>query len=59
VVLDAFSRRAVGWAVGPRLQAALPLKALNRAIAARAPGPGLVYHSDGDTQYACNVRAEF
>src|SRR5690349_6680661 len=36
VVLDAFSRRALGWAVGPSLQAALPLKALNRAIAARA-----------------------
>jgi putative transposase len=54
VVLDAFSRRALGWAVGPNLQAALPLKALNRAIAARAPGPGLVHHSDRGTQYACN-----
>ncbi len=54
VVLDAFSRRALGWAVGPSLQAALPLKALNRAIAARAPGPGLVHHSDRGTQYACN-----
>jgi len=54
VVLDAFSRRAVGWAVGLSLQAALPLKALNRAIAARAPGPGLVHHSDRGTQYACN-----
>jgi transposase InsO family protein len=54
VVLDAFSRRALGWAVGPSLQAALPLKALNRAIAARAPGPSLVHHSDRGTQYACN-----
>jgi transposase InsO family protein len=54
VVLDAFSRRAIGWAVGPSLQAALPLKALNRAIAARAPGPGLVHHSDRGTQYASN-----
>ncbi len=54
VVLDAFSRRALGWAVGPSLQAALPLKALNRAIAARAPTPGLVHHSDRGTQYASN-----
>ena len=54
VVLDAFSRRALGWAVGPSLQAALPLKALNRAIAARAPTFGLVHHSDRGTQYASN-----
>jgi putative transposase len=54
VVLDAFSRRALGWAVGPNLQATLPLKALERAIAARAPGPGLVHHSDRGTQYASN-----
>ncbi|MGE5646436.1 MAG: IS3 family transposase [Acidobacteriota bacterium] len=54
VVLDAFSRRALGWAVGPSLQATLPLAALNRAIAARAPTPGLVHHSDRGTQYACN-----
>jgi transposase InsO family protein len=37
-----------------RLQATLPLKALNRAIAARVPSPGLVHHSDRGTQYACN-----
>jgi len=54
VVLDAFSRRALGWAVGPNLQTTLPLKALERAIAARAPGPGLVHHSDRGTQYASN-----
>ncbi len=54
VVLDAFSRRALGWAVGPNLQAALPLASLNRAIAARAPSPGLVHHSDRGTQYASN-----
>jgi transposase InsO family protein len=54
VVLDAFSRRALGWSVGPTLHATLPLAALDRAIAARAPGPGLVHHSDRGTQYASN-----
>jgi putative transposase len=54
VVLDAFSRRALGWSVGPTLHATLPLAALERAIAARAPGPGVVHHSDRGTQYASN-----
>jgi putative transposase len=54
VVLDAFSRRAIGWSVGPTLHATLPLTALERAIAARAPGSGLVHHSDRGTQYASN-----
>jgi putative transposase len=54
VVLDAFSRRAIGWSVGPTLHATLPLAALERAIAARAPEPGLVHHSDRGTQYASN-----
>lgn len=54
VVLDAFSRRAIGWSVGPTLQATLPLAALERAIAARAPGAGVVHHSDRGTQYASN-----
>jgi transposase InsO family protein len=54
VVLDAFSRRAIGWSVGPTLHATLPLAALERAIAAREPGPGLVHHSDRGTQYASN-----
>ena len=54
VVLDAFSRRALGWSVGPSLHAALPLAALNRAIALRPPTLGLVHHSDRGTQYASN-----
>jgi transposase InsO family protein len=54
VVLDAFSRRAIGWSVGPTLHTTLPLAALDRAIAARAPNPGLVHHSDRGTQYASN-----
>ena len=52
VVLDGYSRRALGWAVGPSLQAKLPLAALERAIAARPPAPGLVHHSDRGSQYA-------
>jgi transposase InsO family protein len=52
VVLDAFSRRVLGWALGRSLQTKLPLEALNRAIAARQPGPGLVHHSDRGSQYA-------
>jgi len=52
VVLDAFSRRAVGWALGRNLEASLPLAALCMAIANRHPQPGLVHHSDQGSQYA-------
>jgi transposase InsO family protein len=54
VVLDVCSRKVIGWAAGRSLQTALPLLALNRAIVARKPGPGLVHHSDRGTQYASN-----
>lgn len=54
VVLDAFSRRVVGWAVDDTLQTRLPLAALQMAIAARQPAPGLVHHSDRGVQYASN-----
>jgi transposase InsO family protein len=54
VVLDAFSRRVIGWALGRSLAATLPLTALDRAIAGRSPVPGLVHHSDRGTQYASN-----
>lgn len=53
VVLDAFSRRALGWAVAPTLKAELPLAALNQALQTRRPAPGLVHHSDRGVQYAC------
>ena len=52
VVLDAYSRRVVGWALGRSLQTSLPLLALERALAARNPAPGLVHHSDRGSQYA-------
>ena len=54
VVLDVFSRRVVGWAVGPSLETELPLAALEQALADRRPSPGLVHHSDQGTQYASN-----
>jgi putative transposase len=54
VVLDAFSRRAVGWALGRSLQTSLPLAALEIAVNSRRPRPGLVHHSDRGSQYASN-----
>ena len=53
VVLDAFSRKVVGWALDRTLTARLPLLALQRAIALRQPAAGLVHHSDRGVQYAC------
>jgi len=55
VLLDAFSRRVVGWAVGTQLTAALPLRALERAVTTRRPAPGLLHHSDRGIQYACTA----
>jgi putative transposase len=46
VVLDAFSRRVVGWALDQTLEAALVMTALRRALTERQPTPGLVHHSD-------------
>ena len=46
VVLDAFSRKVVGWALDRTLTTRLPLLALERAIILRQPAPGLVHHSD-------------
>ena len=52
VVLDAFSRKVVGWALDRTLTTRLPLLALQRAIALRQPAAGLVHHSDRGVQYA-------
>jgi transposase InsO family protein len=55
VVLDAFSRRVVGWALATHLQASLAIAALDMALAARRPSPGcLIHHSDRGVQYACD-----
>ncbi|MGA8025641.1 MAG: IS3 family transposase [Bryobacteraceae bacterium] len=55
VVLDAFSRRVIGWALGRTLEAELALSALRMALTQRQPAPGLVHHSDRGVQYASLV----
>jgi len=52
VILDAFSRRVIGWALGRTLEAELALEALRMAIARGRVAPGLVHHSDQGVQYA-------
>ena len=52
VILDAFSRRLIGWALDRTLEDTLTLHALRRALGRRRPGPGLVHHSDRGVQYA-------
>jgi putative transposase len=54
VILDAFSRKVVGWHLGRSLQGELPLQALRQALEERQPQPGLIHHSDRGVQYACN-----
>jgi putative transposase len=58
VILDAFSRKVVGWALGRNLVASLPKAALEKAIAERQPLPGLVHHSDRGAQYASDEYVE-
>jgi putative transposase len=58
VILDAFSRRVIGWALEPRLEAALTLRALGMALVRRRPAPGLVHHSDRGVQYASRDYAQ-
>ena len=52
VVMDAFSRKIVGWNLGPKLTTDLALTALRTAIESRQPAPGLIHHSDRGVQYA-------
>jgi len=52
VILDAFSRREIGWALDRTLEAELTLRALHMALLRRRPAPGLVHHSDRGVQYA-------
>ena len=52
VILDAFSRRVIGWALERTLEDELTLAALRTAIECRRPQPGLVHHSDRGVQYA-------
>jgi putative transposase len=52
VILDAFSRRVIGWALDRTLEDDLPLAALRMALELRRPEEGLVHHSDRGVQYA-------
>jgi transposase InsO family protein len=52
VVIDAFSRRVIGWALNRTLEDDLPLEALRVALEQRQPAAGLVHHSDRGSQYA-------
>jgi len=54
VILDAYSRRMVGWALSRRLEASLTLAALRSALEDRRPPLGCMHHSDRGVQYACD-----
>ena len=58
VVIDRFSRKAVGWALDRTLAARITVAALEQAIRRRQPPPGLVHHSDRGIQYACTDYVE-
>jgi transposase InsO family protein len=55
VILDACSRKVVGWAVAASLETSLVTAALNRAQKQRRPAPGLLHHSDRGIQYASSA----
>ncbi len=52
VVMDRYSRRIVGWSLGPYKDARLTLAALDRAVFNRRPRPGIVFHTDRGIEYA-------
>ena len=52
VILDAFSRRVIGWALDRTMEDSLTLRALQMALSRRVVEPGLVHHSDRGSQYA-------
>ena len=51
VILDTFSRRVIGWAMGPRPTMQLVIEALDMAIWNRRADPGVIHHSDHGSQY--------
>jgi putative transposase len=52
-ILDAYSRKVVGWELSASLEAALAVSALKQALASRQPPVGFIHHSDRGVQYAC------
>ncbi len=57
-ILDAYSRRCVGWHLSRWIDTRLALSALEMALAARRPVPGLIHHSDQGVQYASSEYIE-
>jgi transposase InsO family protein len=53
VILDVHSRRVVGWNISRKLDSGIAQQALESALTARQPAPGLIHHSDRGVQYAC------
>ena len=52
-ILDAYSRKVVGWQLAQTLDARLAVAALQQALETRKPAPGWIHHSDQGVQYAC------
>jgi putative transposase len=53
VILDAYSRRVIGWALERTLESSLTISALRMALDKRGAPPSLIHHSDRGVQYAC------
>jgi putative transposase len=58
VVLDAYSRKVIGWSLSRWLAATVAVEALEQALRERQPSAGLVHHSDQGVQYACRAYVE-
>ncbi|HVT73627.1 MAG TPA: IS3 family transposase [Lacunisphaera sp.] len=58
VVLDAYTRRVLGWSMGSILDTAMTLAALRMALSRRRPAPGLIVHSDRGRQFASSAYRE-
>jgi transposase InsO family protein len=57
-LLDVFSRKCIGWSLSRRIDAQLPLQALEMALTQRVVPAGLIYHTDRGRQYCSNVYVE-
>ena len=59
MILDAFSRKVIGYAISEQIDTGLALSALKMAVATRKPPPGCIHHSDQGIQYACHEYTEY